>query len=149
MRFWFRWFIFALATLAGISASGQTVECSASRINESVAAQYPPLARAMHLSGTVSVMVRFTQSGDVETTQVQSGPEGLREATLEFVKGWHSDISKGGQSCIVSVEYRYDETPSNHPCSDVLGFVVARRWIYSRRYSVIGRTVSLCDRPSK
>jgi protein TonB len=49
---------------------------------------YPPIARATHTSGTVSLAATISKTGAIENLRVVSGPPLLRDAALDAVRQW-------------------------------------------------------------
>ena len=49
---------------------------------------YPPIARAAHMQGTVTLHAIISKTGTIESLQAISGPEMLKGAALDAVKGW-------------------------------------------------------------
>jgi TonB family protein len=47
-----------------------------------------PIAKAAHTNGTVKMLVHLDTSGHVDDVRVLSGPEQLRDTTVEAVKQW-------------------------------------------------------------
>jgi TonB family protein len=54
---------------------------------------YPPEARAGGIQGVVALKVTITNTGTVEDVQVISGPQELRQSTIDAVKQWKFDPS--------------------------------------------------------
>ena len=75
-------------------------------MTETVAAVYPPIGRAAHVSGVVVLVASFDLDGRVTEVHAVSGPVLLRVPAEAFVKGWHADPYTGPRSCPVVVEYR-------------------------------------------
>lgn len=50
--------------------------------------QYPPLARAMGVEGTVILQASISKAGTIENLRVVSGPQLLQQAALEAVSQW-------------------------------------------------------------
>ena len=49
---------------------------------------YPPLGRAMHAEGTVTLAATISKVGTIENLRVVSGPPLLQQAALDAVKTW-------------------------------------------------------------
>jgi len=49
---------------------------------------YPPIARAMHLEGTVALAATISKAGTIENLHVVSGPPVLQLAAVNAVKTW-------------------------------------------------------------
>ncbi|MGP8260499.1 MAG: TonB family protein [Acidobacteriaceae bacterium] len=54
---------------------------------------YPPEAKAAGIQGVVALKVTITNTGTVEDIQVISGPQELRQSTIDAVKQWKFDPS--------------------------------------------------------
>lgn len=50
--------------------------------------QYPPIARAAHMQGTVTLHAIISKTGTIQSLVAVSGPEMLKGAALEAVKTW-------------------------------------------------------------
>jgi TonB family protein len=50
---------------------------------------YPPIAKAAHVSGDVTVTFAINPDGTTTSVQIVSGPEMLRPAVAEPIKKWH------------------------------------------------------------
>ena len=81
---------------------------SALRVDEAVARAnvvkqvdpvYPPIARAAHVAGSVTVQVKVKANGVLDSTEVVGGPMMLRAAALDAVKQWKfKPLKKDGLS---------------------------------------------------
>jgi TonB family protein len=49
---------------------------------------YPPIAKAAHITGTVTLEFTITTTGDVADIKVRSGPAMLQQAAIDAVKQW-------------------------------------------------------------
>jgi protein TonB len=49
---------------------------------------YPPIARAAHMQGTVTLHAIISKTGTIEKLEAISGPEMLKGAALDAVKTW-------------------------------------------------------------
>jgi protein TonB len=49
---------------------------------------YPPIAKAAHVSGAVVLHAIISKQGTIKDLEVVSGPEMLRSAAMEAVRGW-------------------------------------------------------------
>jgi protein TonB len=49
---------------------------------------YPPIARAAHMQGSVTLHAVISKTGTIEKLEAISGPEMLKGAALDAVKGW-------------------------------------------------------------
>jgi periplasmic protein TonB len=58
------------------------------RLIYKVIPQYPAIARAIHLSGTVVLQATIARSGSIENLRVIDGPALLQQAAIDAVKQW-------------------------------------------------------------
>ncbi|MGB6743432.1 MAG: TonB family protein [Terracidiphilus sp.] len=49
---------------------------------------YPPIARAIHMEGTVVLQATISKNGTIENLRVVSGPALLQQAALDAVRQW-------------------------------------------------------------
>jgi protein TonB len=49
---------------------------------------YPPIARAAHMQGTVTLHAIISKSGSIEKLEAVSGPEMLKGAAIDAVRTW-------------------------------------------------------------
>jgi protein TonB len=71
-----------------------------------VAPVYPALARQMHVTGTVKIMITVAPNGSVKNAKVVGGHPLLAEAALDAVKQWRFETSPDESSGIV--EFHFD-----------------------------------------
>jgi len=50
--------------------------------------QYPPIAKAARIQGTVVLQATISKSGTIENLHVVSGPPMLQQAAMDAVKTW-------------------------------------------------------------
>jgi protein TonB len=50
--------------------------------------QYPPIAKAAHMQGTVVLQATISKTGSIENLKVVSGPAMLQQAALDAVRTW-------------------------------------------------------------
>lgn len=77
--------LFALILLA---ASATSLYAADRSTVHKVPPVYPPLARQMHLSGTITVTATVDASGNVTKAETTSGNKLLAPAAIEAVKQW-------------------------------------------------------------
>ena len=70
----------------------------------SVPAQYPPMARQLHVEGEVLLSVIVDTTGAVSTIKVVSGPPLLRTAATDCVKRWKYQPATLGDKPVASTE---------------------------------------------
>ncbi len=77
--------LFAIILLA---VSARTVYASDRSAVRKVPPVYPPLARQMRLTGTITVMATVDANGNVVKAETSSGNKLLAPAAIEAVKQW-------------------------------------------------------------
>jgi TonB family protein len=70
----------------------------------SVPAQYPPMARQLHVEGEVLLNVNVDSTGAVSNITVVSGPPLLRNAATDCVKRWKYQPAMLGDKPVASTE---------------------------------------------
>jgi hypothetical protein len=70
-----------------------------------IAPTYPPLARVVHVSGTVSFTVDVTPDGSATGFTIENGHPMLRGATQEAVSKWNFPKEAGGQKIHAAIEF--------------------------------------------
>ncbi len=78
------------------------------KVTTRVPPAYPELARRMHVTGTVKIMITVAANGSVKNTKVIGGHPVLAEAALDAVKQWHFEASTEESTGIV--EFHFDPT---------------------------------------
>ncbi|HEV2132731.1 MAG TPA: TonB family protein [Terracidiphilus sp.] len=58
------------------------------RLLQATTPVYPPIAKAMRISGTVVLQATISRSGSISEMKVASGPPMLRQSALDAVKTW-------------------------------------------------------------
>ena len=112
----FSYFILSAALLsANGNSAGVQESCGITKVAESSLPAYPPMARAAHVTGDVTVQVTFNPDGVVAQNQIISGPEMLKLGTRDFVSGWHANSSEGSRSCLLTVTYVLNDEVCNGP----------------------------------
>jgi TonB family protein len=79
--------------------------CGLSKMTEAASPVYPPIARAAHIEGNVILLVTFKTSGEVEKVDIASGPEMLKRATIDYVKGWRANEYSGPRTCPIVIAF--------------------------------------------
>ncbi|GEM_PF-3137385 len=74
------------------------------RLIHSVAAQYPPMARQLHVEGEVLLEVNVDAAGAVSNVKAVSGPPLLRAAAIDCVKRWKYQAATLGDKPVASTE---------------------------------------------
>ena len=131
-----RMFTFAaMAVLGTCLALGQGARVSggvmAGNILSKVPPDYPPIARAAHVEGTVMLHALIGKDGRVKHLTVVSGPPMLTGAAVDAVKQWvYKPYLLNGEptevDTTVSVNFSIGDTPSPPPVT-IRGGVVAGR----------------------
>lgn len=105
----------AIVTLCCALASSQNASCSV-QLSSSQPVVYPAIARAAHVSGTVTVLTRFNRDGSVASANVLNGPEMLRIATLTFLRTARTGVSEGSRECPILVAYQLVNEEFGNDC---------------------------------
>jgi hypothetical protein len=84
----------------------QQETCGLSKMTDTTAAVYPPIAKAAHVEGNVIMLVRFKLSGEVEKVDIVSGPEMLKPAATRYVQGWRANEYTGPRTCPIVINFR-------------------------------------------
>ncbi len=74
------------------------------KLVHSVPAQYPPMARQLHVEGEVLLNVNVDPAGTVSNISVVSGPPLLRDAATDCVKRWKYQPAMLGDKPVASTE---------------------------------------------
>jgi hypothetical protein len=80
--------------------------CGLASMTDGAAPIFTPIAKAAHVGGTVVMLAAFKLTGEVESVQVVSGPEMLRQSAVNYVKGWRANAYSGPRTCPVSISYK-------------------------------------------
>lgn len=92
--------------LAPTSAHAVMLACGVDLRETSKPLLVPPIAKAAHVQGDVTVLVTFAHDGQVEETQVLYGAEMLRLAATTFLSGWRAAPSLGSRTCPIVVHFQ-------------------------------------------
>jgi TonB family protein len=99
-------FVWPFAAMAQSSPAGSiTIEpaIAAQHLKSSDAPNYPPIAKAAHVSGDVKLELNLDTTGHVVGTKVLSGPPMLVGAAIDCVKKWvYEPFESNGQPISVS-----------------------------------------------
>jgi hypothetical protein len=99
--------LFVVLMFSALACSAQQqAPCGLTSMTETVAPVYPPIAKAAHVSGVVTMLATFRQDGSVETVKTLYGPPMLRQAAETFVTGWRANAYGGPRTCPVVVEFK-------------------------------------------
>lgn len=74
------------------------------KLIHSVLAQYPSMARQLHVEGEVMLLLEVDASGNVSSVKVLSGPPLLRAAAMDAVKHWQYQPATLGDTPVSSTE---------------------------------------------
>ena len=85
-------------------------------IVKQIAPKYPPDAKAAHLEGSVVLSLQIDEQGKVEKAEVLSGPEQLRQASLDAVRQWEFqpkmlDGKPVAVTSDVTINFKLDKPP--------------------------------------
>lgn len=97
--------VLSLLLLSG-SCTAQQGQCGLTKMSETAAPMYPPIAKAAHVEGNVILLVRFKLSGEVEKVDIVSGAEMLQGAATNYVKGWRANEYTGPRTCPIVINFR-------------------------------------------
>lgn len=136
----------ALAMLAlSTAVYAQVAPCGLSSMNDTTPLQYPPIARAVHMTGDVIFIVKFGSSGSVDDVAVLSGPEMLREAATRYVKGLQANAQSGTRECPFVVGFKLVQTP---PCENTVEPAIPVQKVDIQHVVVQTNEMWLCDPPA-
>ena len=84
-----------------------------------VAAIFPPIAKAAHVTGTVFLQIEIESDGSVGKVKIISGPQMLRGAAIEAVKQWRYKpfVQEGTAATVsttVSFPFMFDKIPADN-----------------------------------
>ncbi|MGO9865655.1 MAG: energy transducer TonB [Terriglobales bacterium] len=107
---WYRGFVLVVLLIGGWAASRAPVAWGQEELHRKskvqVAAVYPALARQMHVTGTVKILVTVSPNGSVKNAKVVGGHPLLVEAAMDAVKQWRFETSPDESTGIV--EFHFD-----------------------------------------
>jgi TonB family protein len=111
------WFVtgaFPLAAAPEVvnDAPGVTVDLGGAGVMHRTGVAYPAAALKQGVQGTVVVEVKLDASGNVADAHVVSGPDELRNASLQSVLQWHLAKSLAGSSQQVSISFHLPASAS-------------------------------------
>jgi TonB family protein len=86
-------------------APGITVTMNGATVLHRTGVGYPQAALQHGVQGTVSVEVKLDATGNVSDARVLSGPDELRNATLQSVLQWHFTHDAAGGTRIVQIAF--------------------------------------------
>ena len=79
---------FGTFAIAQMPAPPRVMELPADALLKRVEPVYPPIAKAAHVTGQVSLEFTITAEGDVADIKAVSGPAMLQQASIDAVKQW-------------------------------------------------------------
>src|ERR1700722_12434509 len=88
----------------------QQPPCGLTSIKETTPLLYPPIAKAVHVTGTMIFLVSFKQSGEVEKVEVLSGPKLLTTPATTYVRGLHANEYGGTRTSPIVINYLLEPT---------------------------------------
>jgi len=96
-----------LLSFASVGLAQQTPPpCGLTSMTDGAVPIFPPIAKAAHVGGTVVMLATFKLTGEVESIQIVSGPEMLRQSATNYVKGWRANAYSGPRTCPVAISYQ-------------------------------------------
>lgn len=110
-EFRWSWKVSLLALLLGLAmlspaAFGQE---GMRKVKSKVEPAYPPMAKQMHIAGTVKVEVVITAAGTVKSTKVLGGHPLLAAAAEEAVKKWKFEPGTGETTEVIPFSFTLNE----------------------------------------
>lgn len=97
---------FLCMSLALSAAHAQSASCGLTSIQESAPLNYPPIAKAAHVSGTVVLLATFDLTGKVTSVRPVSGPLMLQGSAIDYIRHWQANASTGPRECPIAVTFR-------------------------------------------
>ncbi len=98
---------------------GVAVDTGGAALMHRSAVVYPAEAVTKHVEGTVTVLVKLDDKGNVADASVVSGPEELRKVVLQSVLNWHftSDTANSTRQISVSFRLSGESAPQASPAA--------------------------------
>jgi TonB family protein len=124
-----------------------------------VAAIFPPIAKAAHVTGTVVLQIEIESDGSVGKVKIISGPPMLNGAAVEAVKQWRykpfvQEESPATVSTTVSLPFLLDKIPADNdnaiqsaffPLSDGCHKAVAQNTSPAQQPDICRRAAEVAD----
>ena len=108
-----RTFAVGLLLLGGWAATSAPLVWGQEELNRraksKVPPSYPDLARRMHLSGVVKILITVAPSGSIKDARLVGGNPVLANAAMDAVKQWRFEA--GPQESVGVVEFHFDPRP--------------------------------------
>jgi TonB family protein len=99
---------FALASTVP-AAYAQPAPCGLTSIQESTQLNYPPIAKAAHVEGSVVLLATFDRDGTVSRVKIVSAPllldQLMGRVAADFVRGWKANAFSGPRECPISISF--------------------------------------------
>ncbi len=89
--------------ILGSIALGQ--ETADRKVKTRIEPSYPEIARSMHLSGAVKILVTITPAGTVKSTKVIGGSPVFVESALAAVGKWRFEAGKDETTQVVTFNF--------------------------------------------
>jgi TonB family protein len=106
---------------SSVTITAPSVDSAAAMENRTtyVAAIFPPIAKAAHVTGTVILQIEIESDGSVGKMKIISGPQMLRGAAIEAVKQWRYKpfVQEGTAATVsttVSFPFMFDKIPADN-----------------------------------
>jgi len=145
---WFAAATFPLSAAPQVvnDAAGVSVDTGGANLLHRTGVAYPESARAKGVQGTVALEVQLDDKGNVSDARVLSGPQELRNSTLQSVLQWHFTHDAAGTTRQVTVAFQLPAEAGNPAAATSLEAAKRRAEAaagvpQSQRPSVEGRTV--------
>jgi TonB family protein len=101
----FRRLAILIATVLVVTSVVLGQDESTRKIKVKVDPVYPPIAKTLHLSGTVKIQVTIAPNGTIKSTKVVGGHPVLVEPALDAVKRWKFEPGDQETTEIISIKF--------------------------------------------
>jgi TonB family protein len=88
-----------------VSAQNAAEDTTKRKVKTRVPAEYPPIAKQMHLSGKVKIETTISAEGKVTNARVIGGSPVLASAALKAVYGWRFEPGPKETTEIIEFEF--------------------------------------------
>jgi Gram-negative bacterial TonB protein C-terminal len=135
------YFLFAgsCCVVGQTTSSADPEFCAIQTVSESTRPFYPPIAKAAHVEGAVVLLVSFKSSGEVEGSEVVSGPPMLVPNAITFVQGWRANEDANPRKCRIVVTFVSNQAGTEDG---------EERRIDPQHVNVYAQVPCLCDPPA-
>jgi hypothetical protein len=95
-------------------------QCGLTDVKETVRLRYGnAITLAAHVEGDVDMVATFATDGTVDKVEVTSGPELLRDAATDYLRGWRANLYPVSRVCQIRITFRM--LPPELGCSYTVG----------------------------